>query len=823
MTANLHHINNITVEGGTLVVGARQDYDANYVQGRTREIGNNSRDNGDLLCLGGKTVFYDGIIIGETSIVGDSKIHSASADFGTEFYVVNGAFGGLAVRDGASLTAGKYYGIYGDGKLTDCVQLHGGSYDSIDVSGLTTGWSGVYAIRGAAVNHIVGFWSNGYDADNDGIGDWIGYNHYVTVDTASRNAAGYWTNRSMNLSDNNRFVGGKGTVTAESGKVINVQKGTEEFLTWLTSNAGGYDGIHGNSYQLHCNIWLGTPSNSGNISQPYFHCAWRSLSGLPIAVGAGVHNVDTNNFGIFGDHAGALVSVGNVSSSALYLTNSNSASSTGKFENLVRNYAQQSGGTALQVTDGTLVIGKADGNHNEITIKAYQNAVLVSGAGSLTLNAGTISAEGSDTLSNGASMSGIGKVSILGGTVTGQAGGLTLSAGSANVENASITGQKGCGISISGGKSSDGANPSLTVKAGSIIQGGTDGISIGLPSGVTISGGTVTGEQGNGVDIRSNSASLTVTGGTITGSQGDGIGVNAGATVSITGGTVTGAENGVGIDGAAAVHVSGNSAILRGDNCGMSQNNSGSSVMVTGLPLFTGNAYGFYKSAGAGTGLGGGLYSSIKTVVAGESLSGIMTASLVRESASAETRTAQKDSLTVSDIVLENNSELKASSYDDDGDSATANVLYSPYFLLQSAEVPSGAVGGGGGGGSSDSDGKVFVNGKEQTVSTSETSTDPNGQTVTVVTIDGDKLLPVLEAQGTGAKVTVEIPGSFNVADSVLTGTTIQELANRKGTLEIQTGLASYALPATEINLDAVSQTFGADVPMSDVVVSIRI
>lgn len=798
-TADIHHIYNITVEGGVLYVGALHDYDLNYVQDEEREIQNYTRDNGYLLCTGGKTVFYDGIVIGDTTIVGDSAVDSASADFGTEFYVENGAFGDLTVKDGTELTSSKYYGIYGDSKLTGCVQLHGGSYSSIDVSSLTTGWSGVYVVRGAAVNHIIGFWSNSYDANDDGKNTWIRYNHYATVDTASRNTTGYWTDLSVDGSDESRFVGGAGVVSAASGKAVNIHKGAEELIRWLTSGSSGYDGLNGSDYKLRCNIWIGNSSNSESICAPYFHCAWRGLSSLPVTVGTGVHTLDTNNFGIFGDHADALIRVGSAPASALHLTNSNTALSTEEYENLVKNYAQQLSGTGVEVAGGTLTIGTAEGNDNTVTIKAYDDAVLVSGTGAVTLNAGEVTGEGSDTVSNGIQMTGSGSVAVKGGTVTGQADGIAVSAGSVSVQNATVKGLSPDTAGSGNGVILKGEGARLAVRAGADIQGGADGVYITQPSTVTVYGGAITG---NGDD---------------------GIGIDADSTINIFGGTISGNRNGVSVAGAATVNISGDTADLQGGTYGISQNASGSRVTVTGSPVFTGNIYGFYKaSVAAETSLGGGLYSGLLTDAAGEKLSDLIVSSVVQESALTSTRAAQADSLTVTSYVLKSGNGLQAGKYDDDGDAATEEVTYAPYFLLGkvTTSVPSG---GGGAGGSAGGGAEVIVNGESQTAGTSEKSTDSDGRSVTTVTIDAKKLKTILDGQDAGAAITVPVAGGSDVAESVLTGETVKEMEQKEATLEIKTDSATYAIPASEIDIDAVSEKLGVDVKLSDISVIVQI
>ena len=118
---------------------------------------------------------------------------------------------------------------------------------------------------------------------------------------------------------------------------------------------------------------------------------------------------------------------------------------------------------------------------------------------------------------------------------------------------------------------------------------------------------------------------------------------------------------------------------------------------------------------------------------------------------------------------------------------------------------------------------KIIVNGESKTAGTSKTSTNTDGKTVTTVTVDTDKLNDVLNSKGTGTTVTIPITGSSDVAEGVLAGEMVKNMENKEASLVIQTDSASYTLPASEIDIDAVSKQLGTNVSLSDIAVVIEI
>ncbi|NCB50252.1 MAG: hypothetical protein EOM54_00015 [Clostridia bacterium] len=118
---------------------------------------------------------------------------------------------------------------------------------------------------------------------------------------------------------------------------------------------------------------------------------------------------------------------------------------------------------------------------------------------------------------------------------------------------------------------------------------------------------------------------------------------------------------------------------------------------------------------------------------------------------------------------------------------------------------------------------EIIVNGESQTAGTTETTTNTDGQSVTTVTVDADKLEDILEAEGTGATVIIPVTDGADVAAGTLTGKMVKNMEDKDATLVIQTDSGSYTIPASEINIEAVSEQLGTDVSLSDITVTVGI
>jgi len=117
----------------------------------------------------------------------------------------------------------------------------------------------------------------------------------------------------------------------------------------------------------------------------------------------------------------------------------------------------------------------------------------------------------------------------------------------------------------------------------------------------------------------------------------------------------------------------------------------------------------------------------------------------------------------------------------------------------------------------------VLVNGETQTAGTAATTTDANGKATTTVTVDTQKLEKILDSATSGATVMIPVTGGADTASGVLTGDLVKRMESKDATLVIKTDSASYALPASEINIDKVSEQLGTSVTLSDIKVSVSI
>lgn len=136
----------------------------------------------------------------------------------------------------------------------------------------------------------------------------------------------------------------------------------------------------------------------------------------------------------------------------------------------------------------------------------------------------------------------------------------------------------------------------------------------------------------------------------------------------------------------------------------------------------------------------------------------------------------------------------------------------------------SGGGNGGSSGGSSSSsnNASVIVGGQTQTAGTVSTTTS-GGTTTTTVTIDADDIADILDNAGSGATITIPITTGADTAVGRLDGQTVKNMENKDAVIVVDTGSASYTLPASEINIDAISAEFGEDVSLEDITVNVAI
>ncbi|MEO3944161.1 S-layer homology domain-containing protein [Gorillibacterium sp. CAU 1737] len=139
-----------------------------------------------------------------------------------------------------------------------------------------------------------------------------------------------------------------------------------------------------------------------------------------------------------------------------------------------------------------------------------------------------------------------------------------------------------------------------------------------------------------------------------------------------------------------------------------------------------------------------------------------------------------------------------------------------------SSDGDSNSTGGSTSAGSSDG-ASVIVNGETKIAGTAQTTTDPDGRTTTTVTVDSGRLESILASEKSGAVVVIPVAGNADTAAGVLTGQMVKIMENQAATLVVRTDSSTYTLPASEINITAVSQQLGTNVDLKDITVVVRI
>lgn len=116
---------------------------------------------------------------------------------------------------------------------------------------------------------------------------------------------------------------------------------------------------------------------------------------------------------------------------------------------------------------------------------------------------------------------------------------------------------------------------------------------------------------------------------------------------------------------------------------------------------------------------------------------------------------------------------------------------------------------------------EILVNGKTETAATA-TTTQQGNQTVTTITVDDKKIDEKLQAEGNNATVTIPV-NNADVVVGQLSGQTVKNMEARDAVLEIKTENITYTLPASQINIDNVSEQIGQNVELKDIKVNVTI
>lgn len=116
----------------------------------------------------------------------------------------------------------------------------------------------------------------------------------------------------------------------------------------------------------------------------------------------------------------------------------------------------------------------------------------------------------------------------------------------------------------------------------------------------------------------------------------------------------------------------------------------------------------------------------------------------------------------------------------------------------------------------------VLVNGKAENAGTAIT-TEEGGRTFTTITVDEAKLEQRLAGEGNNAVVTIPVNTQADVVVGELNGRMVRNMEDKMATLEVRTEIASYSLPAQQLNIEAIAAQLGQNVELKDVKVQIEI
>lgn len=113
---------------------------------------------------------------------------------------------------------------------------------------------------------------------------------------------------------------------------------------------------------------------------------------------------------------------------------------------------------------------------------------------------------------------------------------------------------------------------------------------------------------------------------------------------------------------------------------------------------------------------------------------------------------------------------------------------------------------------------EIVVDGQKQEQVATAITTKQGDQTVTTITVE-----PQLEIKGNNSVVSIQTNTKSDVVVCELNGQMVKNMEQKEAVVEIKTGVASYTLPAQQINIDAVSEQIGRQVALEDIKVKVEI
>lgn len=117
---------------------------------------------------------------------------------------------------------------------------------------------------------------------------------------------------------------------------------------------------------------------------------------------------------------------------------------------------------------------------------------------------------------------------------------------------------------------------------------------------------------------------------------------------------------------------------------------------------------------------------------------------------------------------------------------------------------------------------EVYVNGKAEQAGTAATAV-VNGQSVTTVTVDPAKLEERLGAEGQRAVIAIQLNKPSDAVIGQLNGQMVSNMERKQAIIEIRAEQAAYSLPAQQINIESLSEQFGQNVELKDIMIQIGV
>ncbi|MFH5186323.1 S-layer homology domain-containing protein [Paenibacillus sp. TAB 01] len=116
----------------------------------------------------------------------------------------------------------------------------------------------------------------------------------------------------------------------------------------------------------------------------------------------------------------------------------------------------------------------------------------------------------------------------------------------------------------------------------------------------------------------------------------------------------------------------------------------------------------------------------------------------------------------------------------------------------------------------------VLVNSKAESVGYASTA-QVGGRIVTSVVLDPVKMKTKLDGEGQGAIITIPVHSDSDVVIGELNGQLVHSMEEKQAVIEVKTDLASYSLPAQQINIQAISKQLGQNVDLKQINIRIQI